>query len=121
VDKEYTTGHELDILWAEFFATGKYAPVKQIVNSLILSKYKGTLKKIESGELKPVTKEIKRQVVLELTYQSAVWSLISNCKQAPLVFQYCAFMYENEPLDEEIKIQLGMILGIAQKEMKEDR
>lgn len=114
-----TSGLQLDILWSEFLATGKYDPIKKIVGALVLEKYKGTLGKIKSGEIK-VSKEVERQAYLEATYRSAVWSLISNCKQLPLVYKYCVFMYENENLEEDIKSQLGLILRIVQKEIQEE-
>ncbi|MBT8350328.1 MAG: hypothetical protein KJO26_03715 [Deltaproteobacteria bacterium] len=105
---------QLDILWSEFLTTGKYEPIRKIVSALALKKYKGYLDKIKAGEIE-LTKEVERNAYLEATYKSAVWSLISNCKQMPLVFKYCVFMYENEPLDEDLKSQLGSILRIAQK------
>jgi hypothetical protein len=114
-----TSGLQLDILWSEFLATGKYDPIKKIVGALELKKYKGTLNKIKSGEIE-VSKEIERQAYLEATYRSAVWSLISNCKQLPLVYKYCVFMYENEKLEDDIKSQLGLILRVVQKEIQEE-
>jgi hypothetical protein len=119
-DGVINTGDQLDILWSEFLATGKYGPIKKIVSALALSKYKGTLEKVKSGEIKTITKEIERQSYLEATYQAAIWSLISNCKQMPLVFKYCVYIYENETLDEDIKNQLGAILRVAQKEIQEE-
>ena len=117
---EINSAIQLDILWSEFLTTGKYEPIRKIVSALALKKYKGTLAKIKAGEIK-VTKEVEREAYLEATYGSAVWSLISNCKQMPLVFKYCAFIYENEPLSEDLKGQLGSILRIAQKEMQKER
>ena len=120
VTGEINSPVQLDILWSEFFTTGKYDPIKKIVSALALKKYKGTLDKIKAGEIE-VTKEVKRDAYLEATYGSAIWSLISNCKQMPLVFKYCTFMYENENLDKDIKSQLGSILRVAQKEIQEER
>jgi hypothetical protein len=74
------------------------------------------LDKIKSKEIE-VTKEVEENAYLEATYGAAVWSLLSNCKQMPLVFKYCVYMYENEDLDNDIKDQLGAILKIAQKEI----
>jgi hypothetical protein len=118
---EINTAVQLDILWSEFLTTGKYAPIRKIVSALALEKYKGTLEKIKSGEIENVTEEIKSQAYLEATHQSAIWSLISNSKQIPLVFKYCQFIYENEELDEDIKNQLGSILRIAYKEIQEEK
>ena len=120
VNGEINSGVQLDILWSEFLTTGKYEPIRKIVSALALKKYKGTLEKLKAGEIE-VTKEVERDAILEATYDSAVWSLISNCKQMPLVFKYCVFMYENEALDEDIKSQLGSILRIAQKEIQDER
>ncbi len=117
VNGEITSAVQLDILWSEFLATGKYEPIRKIVSALALKKYKGTLDKVKSGEVE-VTGEVRKNAYLEATYGSAVWSLISNCKQMPLVFKYCIFIYENEVLEENIKSQLGSILNAAQKEIK---
>ena len=118
IDDEISSAVQLDILWSEFLSTGKYDPIKKIVSALALEKYKGTLEKISSGENVKLTEDIKRSAYLEATYQSAIWSLLSNIKQMPLVFKYCIFMYEHEELDDNIKNQLGSILRIAQEELQ---
>ena len=92
----------------------------KIVSALALKKYKGPLDKIKAGEIE-ATKEVERDAYLEATYGSAIWSLISNCKEMPLVLKYCVFMYENEKLDEDIKSQLGSILRVAQNEIQEEK
>jgi hypothetical protein len=120
MDREINSALQLDILWSEFFATGKYKPIKKIVSALALEKYKGTLEKMKSGEIKNISKEIKQKAYLEATYKAATWSLISNCKQIPLVFKYCIFIYENENLDKNIKMQLESILRVTQKELQKN-
>lgn len=112
-DGEITTGTQLDLLWSEFLATGGYKPIKKIVGSLELQKYSGTLKKLKAGELDRNDPEVRRKAYLDATYGSAVWSLISNCKQLDLVYHYCIFIYQNETLDDGIKKQLYTILKIA--------
>jgi hypothetical protein len=112
-DGKITDGDQLDILWAEFLATGRYAPVKKIVDTLALSTYQGTLDKLKAGEIKKTDEAIKA-AYLDATYQAAAWSLVSNCEQIPLVFKYCAFIYENEPLDNALKQQLRAVLTVAQ-------
>lgn len=120
MNEEINSPVQLDILWSEFFTTGKYEPIKKIVSALALEKYKGNLDRIKAGEIE-ITREVERNAYLEATYGSAVWSLLSNCKQMPLVFNYCVFIYENEPLDEGIKYQLGTLLRIAQNETQEEK
>jgi len=117
-DKAITTADQLDVLWSEFLASGTYVPIQKIVSALALSEYRGTIDKIKSKEIKEVTKEVKDRAMLDAVYQSAIWSLISNCKQMPLVFNYCGYMYESEKLDENIKKQLGTILSLVHKELK---
>ena len=113
---------KLYIFWPviKFLSTGKYEPIRKVVNALRLEKYKGTLEKLKSREIK-ATEKVERDAYLEATYASAVWSLISNCKQMPLVFKYCVFMYDNDELDEGIKSQLGSILRIVQKEIHKEK
>jgi hypothetical protein len=117
-DGEITTATQLDILWSEFLATGTYRPIQKIVSALALQKYRGTLDKIKAGELDKNDPEVRKHAYLDATYGSAVWSLISNCKQMDLVFQYCIYIYQNEPLDKEIKGQLYALLKIAQEKRK---
>lgn len=106
---------QLDMLWSEFLATGRYAPIKKIVGALALVKYKGTLEKIKQDKL-ALSDELKREAYLDATYQSAVWSLLSNNKQMPLVNKYCHFIYQNEDLSGNIKRQLALILRRVQLE-----
>ena len=120
VTGEINSAVQLDILWSEFLATGKYDPIKKIVSALALKKYKGTIDKIKSGEIKK-TREVEQDAYFEATYGATLWSLTSNCKQIPLVFKYCVYMYENENLDNEIKSQLETILRIVQKELQEEK
>ena len=112
-DKDLTTGVQLDILWAEFFATGKYQPIKRLVSSLALQKYEGILDKIKNKEIKELTEETEKQVMLEAVYRSAVWSLVSNCTGYDLVHEYCKTIYERESLSPEVKKSLGMVLAMV--------
>jgi hypothetical protein len=109
---------QLDMLWSEFLARGTYEPVRKIVSALELKKYTGALDKVKAREVE-VTEELERHAYLEATYKSAIWSLSTNCRQMPLVHKYCAFMYKNEPLDEDIKRQLGSILRAVYEMLRE--
>jgi hypothetical protein len=104
---------QLDMLWSEFLATGKYEPIRKLVSALALVKYKGTLDKIKQDKLE-LNDELKRDAYLDATYQSAVWSLLSNNKTMPLVNKYCHFIYQNEDLTVNVKQQLAIILRRVQ-------
>lgn len=117
---EITHASYLDMYWSEFFATGRYEPINRIVSALALQKYKGSLDKLKAAKASEKTKEMNDQAYLEAVYRSATWSLISNSLQEPLVYKYCLFMYQNEQLDEGIKKELAIILGVIQKRIQEE-
>ena len=48
--------------------------------------------------------------MLEAVFQSAIWSITSNCKQSSLVFHYCVGLHESDQLNDTEKGYLGAIL-----------
>lgn len=88
--KQITSAVQLDILWAEFFASGTYDPIKKIVETLKLKKQSNAMLLVTAG--------------------AAEWSLQSNCRQFRRVHQYCITAYERESLEPEVKESLGAIL-----------
>ncbi len=117
---EITTGTQLDMLWAEFFATGRIEPIRQLTTSLTLVKHLGTLDKVKAGELDPKDPEVLRIGMLEAVFQSALWSLRSNCEQSPLLFPYCVNILDSEELEGSAQRVLAMLLqSIAEKQKGE--
>lgn len=112
---EISSGSQLDMLWAEFYATSKVKPVKQILTALKLSIHSGTIEKYKSGELEKTDETMKR-LLLEAVFQSAVWSIMSNCKQSDLLFQYCIGLYESDGLSETEKKYLGFMFRKVSEE-----
>jgi hypothetical protein len=86
LELEVNTAGTLDILWGYFFATGKQEPIRRIVTALSLSEYSGAFQRFEDSEK---TEKVEKEAYLDLTFQTALWSLESNCKQHPLVLSYC--------------------------------
>ncbi len=115
--EEIRTGDQLDMLWAESFATARVKPLRQIVTALNLSKYRGTLDKVRSGELE-MSAETKEHVMLEAVYSSAIWSIMSNCKQSPLHFQYFVGLYKYAELNDTEKSHLGAMLKKVSEEKR---
>ncbi len=107
---EITTGKQLDMLWAEFFATGRVKPIRQLVSALNLIEHAGTLDKIKDETLDPKNLEVYREGQLEAVFQSALWSLKSNCSQTPLIFQYCVGLLESDSLEKPVQRVLGQLL-----------
>ncbi len=116
--QQITSGVQLDILWAEFFASGTYEPIRRIVSALALEKYEEVLEKVKNNEIE-MSEEVEKQVMLGAVYGAAEWSLISNCVQFDLVYQYCQTIYEREVLDPEVKESLGFILAVAERKRQE--
>ena len=84
---------QLDMLWGIFLSTGKYDAVKKIVMTLDYRQYE------------------KTDAARYLIYRSAAWSLKSNCKQFPLVKDYCRYILEKEQLTDTVRSELTGILA----------
>jgi len=106
---------QLDLLWGEFFASGRYRPVRQIVRALDLMDsadptdvYKASAK----------TEADKAALLRALAVRSAVWSLRSNLEQHPLVFQFGVWMLTHEELAPRERDVLRATLKVVQDEQK---
>lgn len=113
---EITMPKQLDLLWAEFFATGTVKPIKQIVSSLELVESAGTLDQIKAGKLDPQELNVYREGMLEAVFQSALWSLKNNCKNVPLVKQYCIGLLLSGELENSAASTLAMLLQSLEDE-----
>ena len=105
---ETLSGGQQDMLWAEFFATGRIRPIRKLISNLEYSKYKGS---IEAYKESKKTEEDKLNAYKDAVFQSAVWSLASNCKQHALVAKYCIYLHDNGKLSANEKSLLGVILS----------
>lgn len=106
---------QLDMLWMDFFATGKYQPVKRIISALKLGEYSGTIDKIKNKEIAK-TEESMSRAMLEGVYKGALWSIKNNCVNHPLVYKYCIYIYKNESLDPFVKEKLLSLIKIVSDE-----
>lgn len=113
------TGIEIDILWAEFMATGSIAPMRKLVGALYLESARGTEELIASGEL-DTTPEVKARAAQEAVYRYALSSLVYNGERHSLVKQYLGYIYELEQPEPVIKAQLENILAILQQRTNEE-
>lgn len=114
-----TSAVQLDVLWAEFLASGTYEPVRRITSALALKKYEEVLEKIKKKERTEFADDLEHQVMLGAVFGAARWSLLSNCMQFDRVLQYCRTIYERESLEPEVKESLGTILAVVYQEKQE--
>ena len=84
---EPTTGVQLDVLWGRFFASGRFAPIRELVAVLAYHPYRAALDDFKKLETKParVPVEVKKSAV----FGAAVWSLGSNIQRDKVVRDYC--------------------------------
>jgi hypothetical protein len=94
---------KLDMLWADFFATGSVKPVKTIASALAWRADYAAFEKLkESGKKLTLTDSILRAV----TFGSAGWSLDSFDRTDPLVADYIAAMETAPDTPPEVKKEL---------------
>ena len=111
--RELTSPAQLDLLWGEFLATGRYAPVRQLITALALAPFDDAVAAFASSQKTDEDKERLRQ---GLIFQGARWSLDSNMAGHPLVVAYARWAAEHETLGAEERAQLEALLekhGVA--------
>ncbi|BBM86872.1 hypothetical protein [Candidatus Uabimicrobium amorphum] len=104
---EEITPTGLDMLWCDFFATGRIEPIKKLVEALKYADYAGSIEKFSVSKK---TEEDRMNAIKEATFRAANWSLTSNCQQHTLVRNYCLYIIQNEKLPGLTRIYLGLIM-----------
>ncbi|MBN1905900.1 MAG: hypothetical protein JW927_12465 [Deltaproteobacteria bacterium] len=104
------SGTHLDIQWATFSATGRFEPIKKIIDSLEFSKYSGAVDAYKNSDK---TEKDREEALLDATFQAARWSLTSNIEQHDLVKKYCIYSFINDKHSDDVRLWLGVILSKA--------
>lgn len=110
--EELVAPQQLDMLWAEFYASGRFAPIKQIVEGLTLTEYAGALAELDDG-MGEKDFESRANAYRDVLLQSVRWSLLSNSRQHPLVRAYCGYLYQEGGLSEPVRQELAAMLATA--------
>ncbi len=108
--KEIHYSEQEDILWADFFATGRYLPIKKLAEVMTQLQTNMTIEKFK--KIKKKTAKDKKMLYEWIVALAARWSLQSNAVQHDLVFYYCETLYSRDIKDPFVKACLG---GILQK------
>lgn len=106
----------LDMLWADFFATGEAAPIRRIVVALNYEKYSGALDRYAKSEK---TEKDRNDAILEAVFKAAMWSLESNARQHPRVGEILEQIYFSERLSQPEQLWLSATLAKAMPEKYE--
>jgi hypothetical protein len=96
----------LDIQWGRFCASGNDKPIRNIISVLDYGLFMGAQKKYPQ----PQTDEEKEAIIKEIVFQSALWSLRSNCKIYPKVLEICENVYNEGNLSHIAQLSLKSIL-----------
>jgi hypothetical protein len=107
LDQEVDNPSALDMLWGCFMATGDVKPIRKIVSAFELSKYAGALKRFRDSKK---TEQDKKEAYMDVTFQAAIWSLESNCRQHAKVLEHCEKIHAEADLPELQKKWLGQVL-----------
>ena len=102
------TTQRMDLLWAEFMATGRPEPVRAIVDLLRFRDDYGAYVKARQtpGKDKTLTPAIARGVV----YATAGWSLTSFTRSTPIVADYVARWQEDGTVSPVVREELRRLL-----------
>lgn len=113
---EPLSGVQLDILWGRFFASGRYAPLRELVAVLAYYPYKDALAEFRKQEKKPPHPPI--EVQKSIIFGAVVWSLRSNIQQDKVVRDYCEGMLLRKELPEAIQPWLGGVFQGGVKDLQ---
>ena len=103
------TGDQLDLLWGRFFGSGEFAPIRQLVSVLDYHVFRG--KADEFRKLNPKPASTPPEVLKNIIFDSAMWSIRSNAQQHPLVRNYLASLLDDPKIVDDVRVFLAMTVG----------
>lgn len=84
---EPTTGTQLDVLWGRFFASGHFAPIRELTALLTYYSFRDAPDEFRKLAEKPAKPPI--EVSKGMVFRAVVWSLGSNIQRDKVVRDYC--------------------------------
>lgn len=99
---------QIDMLWAQFFATGNIEPVRKIINALNYAEYRNLPSRYN---LENVPSSERENLIKGYIFQAAEWSLRSNSKQHSLIAQYTEYLFLSRELSLVQELWVGSILA----------
>lgn len=107
---ELTIPGQLDLLWGEFFASGRYRPVRQVARAFEVMTGGDPVALFRMSER---TEEDEALMNRRLAAQAAVWSFNTNVGHHEVVRQFAQWMLQNEPLSDRETIFVSGALKLA--------
>lgn len=106
----------LDMLWADFFATGEVAPLKRLVHVLNYGQYAGAMERYAKSQK---TEKDREDAMRDAVFQAARWSLESNAQQHRRVGELLERIYWQGDLTQPEQVWLSAVLAKAMPEKYE--
>ena len=106
----------LDMLWADFFATGDSVPIRRIVYALNYDKYLGALERYKSSKK---TQQDRDEALRESVFEAARWSLESNIQQHKRVAMIVEGIFLDGQITQPERVWLAAVLSKALPEKYE--
>ena len=110
------TGTQLDVLWGRFFASGRYAPIRELAAILAYHPYKDALDDYQKLEKKPP--EPPAGLRQSAVFRALIWSLRSNIQQDKVVRDYCEGILLRKELPEAEHRWLGVVFQAAVENLR---
>ncbi len=114
--KEPLNGVQLDVLWGRFFASGRFAPIRELVAVLAYHPYNDALDQHKKLKTKPA--KLPTEVLKSIVFHAAVWSLRSNIQQDKVVRDYCEGILLRKELPETEHGWLAGAFQVALENLK---
>jgi hypothetical protein len=95
---EPTTGVQLDVLWGRFFASGRFAPIRELAALLAYHSFRDAPDEFKKLAEKPARPPI--EVSKGIVFRAVIWSLGSNIQQDKVVRDYCEGILLRRELSE---------------------
>lgn len=109
-DPAPTKAVQLDVLWGRFFASGRYAPIRDLAALLAYHPFRDAPDEFKKHTGKPATLPV--EVTKGLVFRALVWSLGSNIQRDKVVRDYCEGILLRQELPET---EQGWLASIFRK------
>lgn len=114
--KEPLDWAQLDVLWGRFFASGRYAPIRDLVAVFAYHPYRDALDDYKRLKKKPA--KLPVEVLKCIVFRAAVWSVRSNIQKDKVVRDYCEGILMRKELPEAEHGWLDAAFQFAMENLK---
>ncbi len=108
--EQLDTPGEIDWLWGEFFATGEYKPIRRLCEALTLLPYAKAAERVLAAKDEAVSDADVEAFWKGKAFAGFMRSALVNAQAAPLARQYLGYVLEREPMDDNSRALLLVLM-----------